>query len=39
MGFPKITDNTVGVPKVSAIVYWDLYWNPPIQGNYNIVSK
>ena len=19
------------------IVFWDLYWGPPIQGNYNMV--
>ena len=32
-GFPKIRVTFLGAPIVRAMVYWDLYWGPPIQGN------
>ena len=27
-----------GVPIIRTIVYWGLYWGPPILGNYHIKS-
>ena len=29
-GFPKIRGTILGVPKIRTIVYWGLYWGPPI---------
>ena len=26
----------LGVPIIRAIVYWGLYWGPPIEGNYHL---
>ena len=26
----------LGVPIIRIIVYWGLYWDPPILGNYHI---
>ena len=34
--FPKIRDTLLGVPIIRLIVFWGLYWGPPIQGNYHI---
>ena len=28
----------LGLPIVRIIVFWGLYWGPPILGNYHIVS-
>ena len=36
--FPKIRGTILGVPVIRTIVYWGLYWGPPILGNYNIVA-
>ena len=35
-GFPKIRGTFLGVPIIRTIVYWGLYWVPPILGNYHI---
>ena len=35
-GFPKIRGTFLAVPIVRTIVYWGLYWGPPILGNYHI---
>ena len=35
-GFPKIRGTFLGVPIVRIIVFWGLYWGPPILGNYHI---
>ena len=32
-GFPKL-----GVPIIRTIVFWGLYWGPPILGNYHILQ-
>ena len=37
--FPKIRGTFLGVPMTRVFVYWDLYWGPPIYGNYHISSK
>ena len=42
-GFPKIRGTLLGAPIIRTIVFWGLYWGPPILGNsqyvpcYNIV--
>ena len=40
--FPKIRGTLFGVPilirTIMTIVFWGLYWGPPIFGNYHIVS-
>ena len=36
-GFPKIRDTIFGVPLIRTIVFWGLYWGPPILGNYHIL--
>ena len=35
-GFPKIRGTLLGVPIIRIVVYWGLYWGPPILGNYHI---
>ena len=34
--FPKIGGTILGVPIIRTIVFWGLYWGPPILGNYQI---
>ena len=34
--FPKIRDTFLGVPIIKIIVFWRLYWGPPIMGNYQL---
>ena len=34
--FPKSRGTCFGVPIIRGIVYWDLYWGPPIYGNYHV---
>ena len=29
----------MGVPILRIIVYWDLYWGPPILGNYHMALQ
>ena len=36
LGFPKIRGTLLGVPIIRTIVFWDLYWGPPILGNYQM---
>ena len=35
-GFPKLGGCHIGVPIIRTIVYWGLFWGPPILGNYHI---
>ena len=35
-GFPTIRGTILGVPIIGTIVYWGLYWGPPVLGNYHI---
>ena len=35
-GFPKIRGTLLGVPIIRTIVFWGLYWGPPILGNYHM---
>ena len=35
-GFPRIRGTFLKVPIIRIIVYWGLYWGPPILGNYQI---
>ena len=35
-GFPKIRGAILGVPIIRTIVFWGLYWDPPILGNSHI---
>ena len=37
-GFPKIRGTIVGVPIIRTIIYWGLYWGPPILGNYHMLK-
>ena len=32
----KIRGTFLGIPIVRTIIFWGLYWGPPILGNYNI---
>ena len=34
-GFPKIRGTILKVPIIRIIVYWGLYWDPLILGNYH----
>ena len=34
--FPKIWGTILGVPIIRFIVFWGLYWGPPILGNYHM---
>ena len=36
-GFPQIRGTSLGVPIIRIIVFWGLYWGPPILGNYHMV--
>ena len=36
-GFPKLGVPFGGVPIIRTIVYWDLYWGPPIFGKLPLV--
>ena len=36
-GSPKIRGNFLGVPIIRTIVFWGLYWGPPILGKYHKV--
>ena len=36
MGVPKIIGTFLGVPVIRSIVFWGLYWGPPILGNYHV---
>ena len=38
-GFPKIRDTILGVPIIRTIVFWGLYWGPPILGNYQVLAR
>ena len=33
---PKIRGTILGVPITRIIVFWGLYWGPPILGNYHM---
>ena len=35
-GFPKIRGIILGAPIIRSIVFWVLYWGPPIWGNYHL---
>ena len=35
-GFPKIRGTLLGIPIVRTIVFWGLYWDSPILGNYHV---
>ena len=35
-GLPQIRGTFLGVPVISTIVYWGLYWGTLIYGNYHI---
>ena len=37
MGIPKIRDTFLGFPIYRTIVFWGLYWGPPIFGNYHLI--
>ena len=37
--FPKTRGTILGVPIIRIIVYWGLYWGPPILGNYQILPQ
>ena len=36
LGISQIMDTFLGVPIVRTIVYWGLYWGPPVLGNYHL---
>ena len=36
MGVSQIRATILGVPKIRIIVFWGLYWGPPLLGNYHI---
>ena len=33
--FPQIRGTFLGVPIIRTIIFWGLYWGPPILGNYH----
>ena len=35
LGFPRVTGNILGVPKIRFVLFWGLYLGPPISGNYH----
>ena len=39
LGFPKIRGTLSGVLIIRIIVFWGLYWGPPIIGNYQISKE
>ena len=36
--FPKIRGTFLGAPVIRILVFWGLYWGPPILGNYHTGS-
>ena len=38
-GFPKIRGTFLEVPIGRIIVFWGVYWGPPILGNYHITCN
>ena len=36
MGVSQIKGTILGVPIIRIVVFWGLYWGPPILGNYYI---
>ena len=38
LGFTKIGGTLLGVPILRTVVFWGLYWGPPILGHYQISS-
>ena len=37
--FPKIKGTLLGGPIMRTIVFWGLYWRPPIWGNYHLTGR
>ena len=37
--FPEIRGTFLGIPRIRIIVFWGLYYSPPILGNYHISYK
>ena len=35
-GFPKMFNTFLKAPRIRCIVFWGLYWGPPILGNYHL---
>ena len=35
-GFPKMRGTILNVLIIKTVIYWGLYWDPPILGNYHI---
>ena len=35
-GVPKISGTLLGVPIIRIMLFWGLYWGPPIQGNFHV---
>ena len=38
MGCPKIRGTFLGVLRIRTVVFWDLHWGPPTQGNCHIAA-
>ena len=38
-GFPNIMGTFLGVPIIRIILYWGLYWGPPILRNYHVFTQ
>ena len=38
-GFPRIRGTLLGVLIIRTIVYWGLYWGPPMLGNYHVQAR
>ena len=38
-GCPKLGVPFLGVPILRIIVFWGLYWGPPILGNYHLATE
>ena len=36
-GVSKIGGTILEIPIIRTIVFWGLYWGPPILGNYHVV--
>ena len=39
MGVSQNEGYYLGVPIIRSVVFWGLYWGPPILGNYQIDTK
>ena len=39
MGGSQIKGTILGVPIIRIVIFWGLYWGPPIFGNYHISVK